>query len=191
MIDPTTIRERLLELCGPVCAGSGYELVDVEYARAQAGWVVRAYIDRSPDAAPGAPAVGLEDCERMSRELSAVLDVEDPVPHAYSLEVSSPGLDRPLRTAEHFQRYQGQSVKLVLAQPLEGRKNFKGTLSGVTPPGPDAETVDVEVDGVEFHLPLADISSARLVPDWDQIMKGPGAAPPRKPLRSSAPGGKR
>jgi ribosome maturation factor RimP len=107
----------------------------------------------------------------LSRELSTVLDVEDPVPHAYSLEVSSPGLDRPLRTAAHFQRYAGDTAKVALAEPLEGRKNFKGVVKGVEPPGPDATRWCLEVDGTEFRLPIQSIASARLVPDWDSVMK--------------------
>jgi len=154
----------------PVCHANGYELVDVEYTRAQVGWVVRVYIDR-PSEVPQTSPISFADCERLSRELSTVLDVEDPVPHAYSLEVSSPGLDRPLRTAAHFQRYAGETAKLALAEPLAGRKNFKGVVKGVEPPGPDATHVVLEVDGTEFRLPIESIGSARLVPDWDSVMK--------------------
>ena len=154
----------------PVCHANGYELVDVEYTRAQVGWVVRIYIDR-PSEVPQTSPISFADCERLSRELSTVLDVEDPVPSAYSLEVSSPGLDRPLRTAAHFQRYSGETAKVTLAEPLEGRKNFKGVVKGVEPPGPDATQVVLEVDGTEFHLPIQSIASARLVPDWDSVMK--------------------
>jgi ribosome maturation factor RimP len=154
----------------PVCHANGYELVDVEFTRAQVGWVVRVYIDRPSDVPQTSP-ISFADCERLSRELSTVLDVEDPVPHAYSLEVSSPGLDRPLRTAAHFQRYAGETVKVALAEPLEGRKNFKGVVKGVVPPGPDATLVVIEVDGAEFRLPIQSIASARLVPDWDSVMK--------------------
>lgn len=154
----------------PVCHASGYEVVDVEYTRAQVGWVVRVYIDRPSDVPQTSP-ISFADCERLSRELSAVLDVEDPVPHAYSLEVSSPGLDRPLRTAAHFQRYAGETAKVALAEPLEGRKNFKGVVKGVEPPGPDATLVVIDVDGAEFRLPIQSIASARLVPDWDSVMK--------------------
>lgn len=157
----------------PVCHANGYELVDVEYTRAQSGWVVRVYIDRSSDIPRTAATSGISfaDCERLSRELSTVLDVEDPVPHAYSLEVSSPGLDRPLRTAAHFQRFTGEVARLVLAEPLEGRKNFKGVIKGVEPPGPDATLVVLDVDGTEFRLPIDGIAHARLVPDWDSVMK--------------------
>lgn len=164
-----TIR-RLREIAEPVCVQSGYDLVEVEYTSTPAGWVVRVYIDRQGDV-PGLSAIGFEDCERLSRELSEVLDVEDPLPHAYSLEVSSPGIDRPLRTAEHFQRYAGEVAKIALIEPKDGRKNFKGVVVAVEPPGPDATDVVVEVDGQRYTLPIDGIQSARLVPDWDQLMK--------------------
>jgi ribosome maturation factor RimP len=106
--------------------------------------------------------------------------VEDPVPHAYSLEVSSPGLDRPLRTAAHFQRYAGQTAKITMAEPLDGRKNFRGVIVGVEPPGPEAAEVVVSVDGSDFRLPISDIASARLVPDWDSIMKTHKESPARR-----------
>jgi ribosome maturation factor RimP len=164
-----TARE-IRNIAEPVCRASGYELVDVEYTRAQSGWVLRIYIDRPADV-PHQSGISFADCERLSRELSTVLDVEDPVPTAYSLEVSSPGLDRPLRTAAHFQRYAGETAKVALAEPLEGRKNFKGVVKGVEPPGPEATLVVIEVDGTEFRLPIQSIASARLVPDWDSVMK--------------------
>src|SRR5262245_16949858 len=97
--NPSEIRDQLIRLHEPVCRASGYELVDLRYLLEQGGWVVRVLIDLDP---PGPDAIGFDDCERISRELSAVLDVEDPIPNAYRLEVSSPGVDRPLRTAEHF-----------------------------------------------------------------------------------------
>ena len=168
-----TARE-IRSIAEPVCHASGYELVDVEYTRAQSGWVLRVYIDRPADiprSSTTTSGISFADCERLSRELSAVLDVEDPVPNAYSLEVSSPGLDRPLRTAAHFQRFAGETAKVALAEPLAGRKNFKGVVRGVEPPGPDATTVVLEVDGTEFRLPIQSVASARLVPDWDSVMK--------------------
>jgi len=171
---PADIRQSLLEIAEPVCRDSGYELVDIEYASSPAGWVVRVYIDRLQDWPPAAGKGGIsfDDCELLSRQLGAVLDVEDPVPHAYSLEVSSPGLDRPLRTAEHFQRYLGEIAKVALRDGIAGRRNFKGILRALEPsPGPDAEVVVIEIDETEFRLPLADVASARLVPDWDALMK--------------------
>ncbi|HLU67785.1 MAG TPA: ribosome maturation factor RimP [Kofleriaceae bacterium] len=172
MKSPADINRELLAIAEPVVRASGYELVDVEYAGSPSGWVVRVYIDRPSDTfpPPDLGPIGLVDCERISRELGAVLDVEDPLPHAYSLEVSSPGLDRPLRTAEHFRRFAGETAKVALARPLDGRKNFKGTLRGVEGEGEAAQVV-IEVDGTAFRLPIGDVASARIVPDWDAVMR--------------------
>jgi ribosome maturation factor RimP len=175
MKTPADIRRTLLEIIEPVCFDSGYELVDVEYTTSPAGWIVRVYIDRRLDLPPSPKGgISFDDCESLSRQLSAVLDVEDPVPHAYSLEVSSPGLDRPLRTPAHFQRYLGETAKIMLAQPLDGRRNFKGILRALEPSAEDARTLLIDVEGVEFRLPLADIGSAHLVPDWGSLMKRGG-----------------
>jgi ribosome maturation factor RimP len=162
--NPSDIRDRLIELVEPVCRASGYELVDLRHVLEQGGWVVRVFIDRDP---PGGPdPISFEDCERVSRELSALFDVEDPIPNAYRLEVSSPGVDRPLRTAEHFRRQIGNQAKLTLDRGIDGRRNFSGTVIGV-----DDDDVIVEVDGTRHALPLSDISTAKLVPDWDAIMR--------------------
>jgi ribosome maturation factor RimP len=115
--------------------------------------------------------IGFEDCEKLSRELSAILDVEDPIVDKYNLEVSSPGVERPLRTAEHFRRFIGQEAKVSLRAGLEGRRKFTGRLVQV---GEGGDTFTIEVDGSNFDLPLADLSSAKLVPDWNALMKGSG-----------------
>jgi ribosome maturation factor RimP len=166
------IAEKVLRIAEPVCVASGFELVDVRFTMDQGHWVLRIFIDRL-----GEVGVDVNDCERMSRELSAVLDVEDPIPQAYSLEVSSPGIDRPLRTAEHFRRHLGEEIKVAMHVPVatptgtEGR-NFKGPLKGVEGEG-DTAVALVEIDGKDtFRLPIRDIDTARLVPDWDAVMKG-------------------
>ena len=147
------LRDRLIGMLEPELAAIGYELVELEYkGRGKAG-LVRLYIDR-PD------GVGLDDCERVSRRVSALLDVEDPVPGQYDLEVSSPGLDRPLRTAEHYRRFVGETVKVQTVRPLEGRRRFKGPLVGF-----DGETLRVAVDGVERAIPLEAVERASLAPD--------------------------
>lgn len=172
MTDPRTIKKQLVTIADPVCEANGYELVDIEYESGNAGWVVRFYIDHAPaSVARLEGGISFADCERLSRELSAVLDVEDPVPHAYSLEVSSPGVDRPLRTAAHLRAQLGQLAKVHLEDGLDGRRNFKGTLVAVDGEGDDA-TVGIEVDGTRYDLPLADVERARLVPDWDAVLKG-------------------
>jgi ribosome maturation factor RimP len=181
--DPTT--DKLLRIAEPVCTGAGYELVDLTLIPSREGWVLRVFIDYLP--LPRVPAstegpesddddsdeerseISFEDCERVSRELGAVLDVEDPIGHAYRLEVSSPGLDRPLRKLEHFQRFVGHEVKIKLHDGIDGRHNYKGRLLAVNPAG-DRATIILEVDGKQHELPFDDIESARLVPDWDAVM---------------------
>lgn len=159
------ITAKLFEIIEPVAADAGYELVDLSFIREGKGWVVRVFIDHLEGHAPQGASVGFTDCEEMSRELSAVLDVEDPVPCAFTLEVSSPGLDRPLRTAAHFARYLGQVAKVRLHKGAEGRRNFKGTLVAS-----EGDRFTIDVDGREYVLDVANVATARLVPDWDAIM---------------------
>lgn len=170
------ITPKLFEIVEPVARDAGYELVDLGFVREGAGWVVRVYIDHLPGSAPEGSGVGLPDCEALSRELSAVLDVEDPIPCPYSLEVSSPGLDRPLRTPEHFRRFLGQTARVRMQHGLGGRKNFKGVLTSVSPASPEredgGETLTIAVEGAEYQLPIRDVAAARLVPDWDSLLSG-------------------
>lgn len=146
------LRDRLISMLEPELASIGYELVELEYRSRGKGGLVRVYIDRQD-------GVGLDDCERVSRRVSALLDVEDPVPGQYDLEVSSPGLDRPLRTPEHYRRYVGEQVKVQTVRPLEGRRRFKGPLVAF-----DGEVLTVEVDGVERAIPLDVVERASLAP---------------------------
>jgi ribosome maturation factor RimP len=142
--------ERLIE---PTIVGLGYELSDLEVKLNGRDGIVRIFIDRLPD------GVGVDDCETVSRQVSALLDVEDPIPGNYTLEVSSPGLDRRLKKIEHFERFMGEMVRIKLRFPLDGRRNFRGTLKTA-----NSENIEVEADGKVFRLPLATIESARLVP---------------------------
>lgn len=145
------MRERLISLLeGPIEA-LGYELVEVEFPP----HLLRIYIDREG-------GVTVDDCEVVSRQVSAVLDVEDPIPGHYTLEVSSPGLDRPLRKAADYARFAGERAKVELLLPIEGRKRFTGTLKGC-----EAGEVSIEVDGVLHRLPLDGISKARLVSEFE------------------------
>jgi len=147
------MKNRLFGLLEPVAAGLGYELLEVEFGSAGRSALVRVYIDRMDGA-----GIGLDDCERVSRAISAVLDDGEPVGHEYQLEVSSPGFDRPLRTEAHFARFAGSEARIELATPLEGRRRFKGRL------GPVVDgNVTIEVDRKEWKLPLSGISKARLV----------------------------
>ncbi len=147
------MRGRLIGLLEPVLAGLGYELVELEFSPASSRALVRLYIDRTD----GAP-VQLDDCERASHAVGKVLDAEDPIEREYQLEVSSPGFDRPLRTAAHFARFAGSEAKIELKEPQDGRRRFRGRL-GLVEDG----MVSIEVDRREWKLPLAGISKARLV----------------------------
>ena len=183
---------KLISIIEPVLEASGFELVDLRFVLEQGGWVLRVQVDLplanvTDLSQVPSDRVDLEDCENISRELSAVLDVEDPIPQAYSLEVSSPGIDRPLRTAAHFAHFKGSEAKIQLAVPMhfEGgeRRNFKGKLKGVV----DGK-VEIDVDGHTFQLPIADIDTAKLVPDWDAVMHGgSGVGAPAQPKRDFSP----
>lgn len=144
--------EELTELLEPTVERLGYELSDLEARFSGRDGILRVFIDH-PD------GIGLADCEKVSRAVSALLDVEDPVPGHYDLEVSSPGLDRKLTKVEHFQRFTGETVKVQMRFPIEGRKRFRGQLVSA-----DEENIVVDVDGQSHTLPFATIDTARLVP---------------------------
>jgi ribosome maturation factor RimP len=148
------LRDKLVTLTEPLLGRLGYELVDLEYAPGRSQAVLRFFIDR-PE------GVGLEDCERVSHELSALLDIEDPVPTAYRLEVSSPGLDRVLRTRAHFERFVGTRIWVELRSAREGRRRYTGTLAALV-----GDAIDLSVDGTIVRLPLQEIARARLAPQW-------------------------
>jgi len=176
--DAATIRRRVWAIVEPVCSHAGFDLVDVRFVTEPGGWVLRVFIDRPAQKDGEAPIqdVDLDDCERMSRELSALLDVEDPIGPAYNLEVSSPGIDRPLVTEGHFRRFVGAEIKVTLLHgvpnPQGGeRKNFRGMLEAVEGEGDDARA-RVIVDGQPWLLPIHDVDVAKIVPDWDAVMKG-------------------
>jgi len=147
---PTGKRE-LIELLEPALRTLGYELVDL-YVRAGRNGLLRLFIDK-------APQVTLADCEFVSEQIGAFLDVEDPLPGNYTLEVSSPGLDRRLRTPEHFARFVGEEVKVELAVPKQGRRRFRGVLKGV-----EGDEVELEVDATTWFFDVGEIAVARLVP---------------------------
>ena len=145
------VREKLISLLEAPVEALGYELVELEFPP----HLLRIYIDREG-------GVTVDDCEKVSRQVSGVLDVEDPIPGHYTLEVSSPGLDRPLRKAADYARFAGERAKLELSLPVDGRKRFTGTLKGR-----EGGEVMIEVDGVLHRLPLEGIAKARLVPDFE------------------------
>ena len=147
------MREKLMTLLEPSVNALGYELVELEYHPGRGRAVVRIFIDRDG-------GVGLDDCERVSEQVSGLLDVEDPIPGQYVLEVSSPGVDRVLRKREHFEAFTGHRVRVRTRTLRAGRRQYTGQLLEL-----DREEIVLEVDGEAVRLPLADIEKARLAPD--------------------------
>ena len=145
--------DELQKVLEPAIERLGYELTDLEVRLGGQGGLLRLTIDK-PD------GIDLDDCEKVSHAVSALLDVEDPVPGNYNLEVSSPGLDRKLTKVEHFQRFEGETLKVTMRFPIEGRRRFRGKLVSS-----NEENIVVEVDGESHSLPLTMIDTARLVPD--------------------------
>src|SRR3954462_4448080 len=126
-----TVVEKVREIAGRVAADRGLEIFDVQFRREAPGMVLRIQLDRPGPAATAEDSVSVEDCARVSRDLSAILDVEDIVPIAYTLEVSSPGLDRPLRHADDYRRFTGRRAKPVMRERVDGQGFFRGTLGGI------------------------------------------------------------
>ena len=141
-----------------VAAGYGLEIFDVQFRREAPGMVLRVRLDRPGPAATAEDCVSVDDCARVSRDLSAILDVEDVVPTAYTLEVSSPGLDRPLRRPDDYRRFAGRTAKIVMRQRVDGQGFFRGKLGGL-----DGTDVLIEADDRKTHrVPLDVITRANL-----------------------------
>ena len=145
----------ILELLQPVVASLGCELWGVELHSGTKRKLLRVYIDREPD------GVGIEDCERVSRQAASVLDVEDLIRGEYTLEVSSPGMDRPLYNLAHYERYIGEEIAVKLRFPYENRKNFKGRLQAI-----DGDEIIMLVADNEYLFPVEGIEKANLVPTF-------------------------
>src|SRR5882672_231775 len=160
-------------LAGRVAGTYGLDIFDVQYRREAGGMVVRVQIDRPGPTARAEESVSVEDCARVSRDLSAVLDVEDVVPTAYVLEVSSPGLDRPLRHADDYRRFSGRRAKLVMREAIDGQKFFRGRLAGIDGPrgavdaaAPVVLAVLIDADdGRRHRVPIGVITRANLEVD--------------------------
>ncbi len=142
--------DTLYEILEPVVSGLGYELVGIDYRPSPKNALVRLYIDQ-PD------GVTLDDCTRVSNQVSSVLDVEDPIPGQYTLEISSPGLDRPIFKVEDYERFAGEKVHLRLQGLYEGRRKFSGVLRGLRD-----DCVVVDENGNEIQVPLSQIDRANL-----------------------------
>lgn len=141
-----------------VAESYGLEIFDVQFRREASGMVLRVQIDRPGPAATAEESVSVDDCAHVSRELSAILDVEDVVPTAYTLEVSSPGLDRPLRRRQDYERFAGRRAKLVMRESIDGQTYFKGRLGGVSE---DAVLIESD-DGRSHRVPMDVITRANL-----------------------------
>jgi ribosome maturation factor RimP len=152
------MREELIRLLEPEVATVGFELVELEYHGERGGGLLRLYIDHVGQAASA--GVTVDDCARVSRAISSVLDAAEPIRGEYTLEVSSPGFDRPLRTAAHFARFRGSRVRVETALPRDGRRRWTGRLAAADDGG-----IVLEVDGQAVELKISEIRAARLAPD--------------------------
>lgn len=150
-----SLADKLEAQMAPAIEVLGYELLCVELAGSGEQSILRVYID-------AAAGIGVEDCAKVSRQVSALLDVEDPIAQAYRLEVSSPGFDRPLKKVSHYQQHRGAMAKIKLRVGVEGQRNFTGEIIAC-----DAQTLRLRVDSDELSLALNDIERARLVPVYN------------------------
>lgn len=143
--------EKVTQLIEPTVQALDLELWGVEHASQGKYSVLRIFIEREA-------GVTIDDCERVSRQASAIFDVEEPIAGEYTLEVSSPGIDRLLFTPQQFQRYRGEEVSVRMRTPVDGRRKFKGTLTDVVD-----DIIHIQVDGSDFELPHGDIEKANIV----------------------------
>ena len=156
-------------MLAPAVTALGLELLGSEYSAGNASALLRLYID-----APGR-AVNVEDCAAVSREVSALLDVNDPIDGHYTLEVSSPGIERPLFRPEHFARFIGEQAKVTVDLPIDGRRRFQGAIVRV-----EGDEIVMQQDGREVRIPHPNVTKARLAPAFEAPAR-PGKAPRKKP----------
>lgn len=151
----TNLELRLTEMLQPAVDALGFELLGVEFVRAGSHSTLRIYIDHEN-------GISVDNCADVSRQVSAILDVEDPITNEYSLEVSSPGVDRPLFTIAHYEAILNETVNVRLNVPQDGRRNFKGTLVGI-----EGDMINVEVDNQVHSLLIDNVAKANLVAKFD------------------------
>lgn len=175
----------IAQLLAPTVASLGLELLGIEYLPAPGGATLRLYIDVPAAEGEGEAArtVTIEDCESVSREVSAQLDVADPISGNYTLEVSSPGLDRPLFGAAHFARFAGEQAKVALKLPQDGRRRLQGRILRV-----EGDAIVFDLDGAEFAVAADNIDRARLVPDWEALGLAPSKHSPSRGKPAGKPG---
>ena len=145
----------MAEMLRPAVETTGKELLGVEFVSAGNHSVLRLFIDHED-------GINVDDCAEVSRQVSAILDVEDPISSEYNLEVSSPGLDRPLFELAHFQAVIGETINVRLSMPLNGRRKFKGVLEAI-----ENDTLIVSVDGQDYELVISNVDKANLVPNFE------------------------
>ena len=150
-----SLEQRLTEMFTPSVEDLGYELVGIEYIRAGSHSTLRVYIDQEA-------GILVDDCAAVSRQISALMDVEDPITNEYTLEVSSPGLERPLFSAGHYAAFAGEEVKVQLRMPIQNRRKWKGIIDSV-----EGEIICVNVNGTLERFALSNIQKANIVPKFD------------------------
>ncbi|MBM7555384.1 ribosome maturation factor RimP [Halanaerobacter jeridensis] len=149
-----SVAEEVLELANPIAESRGLELVDVEYNKEGEDWILRVFIDKEG-------GISLEDCQEVSRDLEGQLDVVDPIEKSYLLEVSSPGLDRPLKDDEDFERFTGRLINISTYAPVDGAKEFTGTLLGL-----EEGEIRIEVEGEELLIPQNKVAKTKLAVEF-------------------------
>ena len=149
-----SLEQRLTEMFAPSVEDLGYELVGIEYVRAGKHSTLRVYIDQEA-------GILVDDCAAVSRQIGALMDVEDPITNEYTLEVSSPGLDRPLFSAKQYAEFIGDQVKVQLRMPIQNRRRWKGVIEGV-----EGEIISINVDGTVERFALSNIQKANIVPKF-------------------------
>ena len=154
------IVDRVRVIVDPILFNEGMELVDIEYRRESRGWVLRLYLDKEG-------GVTLDDCTRVSEGVGRVLDVEDLIQTPYTLEVSSPGLSRRLKTEKDFMKYRGHLIKMKTVNPIENRRQFRGRLVAIS-----ENKLEIESDGGVFRIPLSNVAKANLEINQDMLQKG-------------------
>jgi ribosome maturation factor RimP len=154
------IIDRVRAIADPILLSEGMELVEIEYRREERGWVLRLYIDKEE-------GITVDDCGHISREIERSLDVEDFMSTPYTLEVSSPGLTRPLRNEKDFLKYRNRLIKVKTLEPVENRKKFKGKLLGIS-----EHRIEIEVEDGVFEIPLSNVAKANLEIDQKVFHKG-------------------
>jgi len=154
------IVDRVRVIVNPILLDEGMELVDIEYRRESKGWVLRLILDKER-------GVTLDDCTRVSQEMGRSLDIEDFIQTPYTVEVSSPGLTRSLKTEKDFMKYCHRLIKVKTVDPIENRRQFKGRLLGVS-----ENRIEIEGEGGVFQIPLSNVAKANLEVDRDVFRKG-------------------